>query len=96
MPRSLDDLLARGDELADQFELYEPTAADEREPALLAIRRLAYQRALMERQLLESVREARQMGTAWSKIGHELGTSGEAARQRYADKVNDGANATTP
>jgi glucuronate isomerase len=24
---------------------------------------------------------------AWAKIGRELGTSGEAARQRYADKV---------
>jgi hypothetical protein len=39
MPRSIDDLIARGDELADQFETYEPSPEDRREPPLLAVRR---------------------------------------------------------
>jgi hypothetical protein len=91
MPRSIDDLLARGDELADQFEAYEPSPEDRHEPPLMAVRRLTYQRALLERQLLSAVRDARLAGTAWSKIGQELGTSGEAARQRYAGKLADEA-----
>lgn len=88
MPRSLDDLIAQADALADEFENYEPQGADRDEPVLLAIRRAAYRRALIERELIEKVREARHAGTTWSEIGDELGTSGEAARQRYADKVS--------
>ena len=87
MPRSIDELLARADELADEFEEYEPQESDRGEPALLALRRAAYRRALMERELVEMVRRARDAGASWAKIGRELGTSGEAARQRYADKV---------
>lgn len=88
MPRSMDELIARADELADTFEDYEPQDDNRGEPALLALRRVAYQRALLERQLLDAVRNARQAGASWTKIGHELGTSGEAARQRYADKID--------
>ncbi len=87
MPRSMDELIARADELADAFEDYEPRDADRGEPALMALRRVAYQRALLERELLEAVRRAREAGASWAKIGQELGTSGEAARQRYADTV---------
>ena len=87
MPRSMDELIARADELADAFEDYEPQEEDRGEPALMTLRRVAYQRALLERTLLEAVRRAREAGASWAKIGHELGTSGEAARQRYADTV---------
>jgi hypothetical protein len=89
MPRSIDDLIARGDELAAQFEAYEPSPDDRGEPPLMAVRRLAYQRSLLERELLAAVRDARTAGIAWSRIGHELGTSGEAARQRYADRIKE-------
>lgn len=92
MPRSIDDLIARGDELADQFEAYEPSPEHRHEPPLLAVRRLAYQRSLLERQLLSAVRDARLAGAPWSKIGQELGTSGEAARQRYAARISDEAH----
>jgi hypothetical protein len=88
MPRSIDDLVAQADELAGEFENYEPHADDRGEPTLLALRRAAYQRALLERELIELVRRAREGGASWAKIGRELGTSGEAARQRYADKVD--------
>lgn len=83
----MDELIARADELADAFEDYEPSEADRGEPVLMALRRVAYQRALLERELLEAVRKARESGASWAKIGRELGTSGEAARQRYADTV---------
>lgn len=87
MPRSLDDLVVQADELAEEFERYEPRDEDRGEPTLLALRRAAYRRALMERELVEKVREARLAGYSWAKIGEELGTSGEAARQRYGDRV---------
>lgn len=87
MPRSLDDLIAQADELADEFEQYDPDASDEGEPELLALRRVAYQRALLEQELVERVRDARHAGATWGHIGDELGTSGEAARQRYAARV---------
>lgn len=88
MPRSIDDLLAQADELADRFEDYEPDEDDLGEPVLMALRRTAYRRALIERELVEMVCQAREAGASWSKIGKELGTSGEAARQRYADKID--------
>ena len=88
MPRSIDDLVAQADELADEFERYEPRGDDRGEPALLALRRAAYRRALIERNLVERVGQARLAGASWSRIGNELGTNGEAARQRYGDKVD--------
>lgn len=88
MPRSIDELIARADALADEFEDHEPNDAERGEPTLLALRRAAYRRALMERELVDAVREARDAGASWNKIGKELGTTGEAARQRYADKVD--------
>jgi len=88
MPRSIDDLIAQADELADEFERYEPREDDRREPTLMALRRAAYRRALIERDVIEMVRQARGAGASWTKIGKELGTSGEAARQRYGDRVD--------
>jgi hypothetical protein len=87
MPRSIDDLIAHADELAERFEDYEPRDEDRREPPLMALCRAAYQRSITRRELAEAVRGAREAGASWAKIGRELGTSGEAARQRYADKV---------
>ncbi|WP_240759486.1 hypothetical protein [Phytoactinopolyspora endophytica] len=87
MPRSIDELIARADELADQFEAYEPRQEDRGEPTLMALRRVAYRRSLVERELADAVRDARDAGASWAKIGDELGTSGEAARQRYGGRV---------
>jgi hypothetical protein len=87
MPRSIDEVIARADEIADQFEHYDPRDEDRHEPALMTLRRIAYRRALVERELADAVRDARKAGASWAKIGHELGTSGEAARQRYNDRV---------
>lgn len=84
----MDELIARADELAEEFEHYDPRDGDRGEPPLMALRRLAYRRSLIEKELADAVREAREAGASWAKIGRELGTSGEAARQRYADRVD--------
>jgi len=53
----------------------------------MALRRMAYRRACVERELAEVVASARRSGISWAKIGEQIGTSGEAARQRYGNKV---------
>lgn len=88
MPRSIDDLIAHADEIADIFERYEPQCSDAGEPALIALRRAAYRRSLVEREVLDSVRRARDEGASWATISAELGTTGEAARQRYGSRLD--------
>lgn len=88
MPRSVDEILAHADELAAKFESYEPDPAHELDPVAVALLREAVtQRSEAERHVIEAVRSAREAGISWSAIGTFLGTSGEAARQRYANKV---------
>lgn len=84
MPRSLEELLARADEFAGRFEAYEPKESDRSEPPLSALRRAAYRRTLLEREMADAVSEARTQGVPWREIGEAVGTSGEAARQRYS------------
>lgn len=74
--------------MTDMFETYEPREEDlGKEPPLMALRRMAYRRACVERELAEVVASARRSGISWAKIGEQIGTSGEAARQRYGNKV---------
>ena len=88
MPRTVDEILAHADELAARFEHYEPSDADELDASAVAALRAAVQeRSAAERHIVEAVRQARKAGMAWSSIGTFIGTSGEAARQRYASKV---------
>jgi hypothetical protein len=87
MPRTVQDILDHADELAKRFENYEPTPQDERDPrALLALRDAALSRSNAERSIRAAVDSARAHGYSWALIGSMLGTSGEAARQRYATK----------
>ena len=84
MPRSLKDILEHADELADRFERHDPDTAQLRDAgALRALRHAALQRARSESELADTVLLARAEGHSWSVIGAMLGTSGEAARQRY-------------
>jgi hypothetical protein len=77
------------DELADAFEAYEPNSEDERKASsLMALRLAAIRGADADRVLLEAVADARRHHTSWAAIGAVLGTSGEAARQRYGELVN--------
>lgn len=88
MPRSVEEILQHADELAERFENYEPDPADELDSrAVTLLRQAIKERSQAERHLLEAVRTARQSGMSWSAIGTFVGTTGEAARQKYADRV---------
>ena len=81
---ALSDILAA----AARFEDYEPNPDDELDAhAVLLLRAAVAERSEAERHLLDAVRTARESGMPWSAIGSLVGTSGEAARQRYGSKV---------
>ncbi len=84
MPRSVAEILAQAEELARRFEEYEsdPNDRDGAE-ALAAVHRAAIKRADAEAAVAAAVQRARGAGQSWDAIGERLGTSGEAARQRY-------------
>ena len=83
MPRSLQEILEHADELGRRFEDHEPSDVRDAAP-LHAIREAVTERAASERRVAAAVASAREAGVSWSAIGSMLGTSGEAARKRYA------------
>ena len=88
MPRTVDEILAHADQLAARFENYQPNPADEVDAGAVALLRAAVaERSQAERHLLDAVTGARKAGMSWAAIGRFVGTSGEAARQRYASRV---------
>lgn len=87
MPRTMQENLDHGDELAARFEKYEPQPGDERDPdALTTLRSAALVRAEAEGALRDAVVRAPDQHYSWQATGALLGTSGEAARQRYRPK----------
>ena len=87
LPRSVQEILDHADELAARFEDFEPTKDDERDPAAYAaLRDAVVSRSDAERAIVEAVEKARAQGYSWAIIGNIIGTSGEAARQRYGHK----------
>lgn len=73
------------------FEDYEPQAEDERDPdAVIVLRRAVTARSDAERSIRNAVGHARQTGLSWALIGSLIGTSGEAARQRYGQSHKAG------
>lgn len=88
MPRTVDQILQHADDLAARFKDYEPDPAHELNSGAIALLRAAIQeRSDAERHLLDAIKAARKAGMSWSTIGNFVGTSGEAARQRYGSKV---------
>ncbi|HLW96583.1 MAG TPA: hypothetical protein VKS25_14500 [Solirubrobacteraceae bacterium] len=87
MPRTVQDILDHADELANRFEDYTPNEQDERDPeSFNALREAVLSRSDAERSIKVAVDNARTHGYSWALIGSLLGTSGEAARQRYSNK----------
>lgn len=84
MPRSIQEILDHADELAQRFEDYKPDPDDERPVEEYLLERAALARARGERQILDAVTAARSKGVSWQRIGELLGTSAQAAQQRYA------------
>ena len=87
MPRSIHDILDHADELAARFENYEPDPADERPVEEYLLERAALARARSERQIVDAVATARSKNVPWTRIGELLGTSAQAAQQRYSNVI---------
>ncbi len=86
VPRSVDEILQHAEELAERFEQYQPQPEDERDKdVVIALRDAVLARSDAERRLRDAVAEARRRGISWSMIGSLVGTSGEAARQKFRD-----------
>lgn len=84
MPRTIRQIINQADELAARFENHEPDAKGPRNAiGLQEVRKAFLARADAERRIATSVARARIEGHSWSSIGAMLGTSGEAARQRF-------------
>ena len=90
MPRSIQDILDHADELAARFENYEPDPADERPVEEYLLERAALARARSERQIVDAVATARSKNVSWTRIGELLGTSAQAAQQRYGNVIATG------
>lgn len=88
MPRSIQEILDHADELAKRFE--EPDPADERSVEEYLLERAVLARARSERQIVDAVTAARAKSVSWQRIGELLGTSAQAAQQRYGAVVEAG------
>lgn len=84
--RSITDIKARADEFADAFENYVPKSSDRDAPLppVMAVKLAAWRRDAAERELAAAVQAAREQRLSWREVGDAIGTSGEAARQRYS------------
>ena len=83
MPRSIQDILDHADELAKRFEDFDPTQAVDVLVEEYLLQRAVVARARSEQQLIETIAKARSAGISWQKIGALVGTSAQAAQQRY-------------
>ncbi len=87
MPRSIQDILDHADELAARFENYEPEPDDKRPVEEYLLQRAALARARSERQIVDAIAAARAKNITWVRIGELLGTSAQAAQQRYGNII---------
>lgn len=84
MARTLSEIIAHGEAMADDFEKNPPDPAQAKDGApLRAVAAAARARAAAEQEVADAVAAARSEGVSWNAIGMMLGTSGQAARQRY-------------
>ncbi|MFN8075419.1 MAG: hypothetical protein U0Q15_08380 [Kineosporiaceae bacterium] len=84
MPKSLAEIREHADELAAAFESFQPSPDTELDADTYnALRAAVLARADAEQAVADGVAAARRAGFTWALIGGLIGTSGEAARQRY-------------
>ena len=92
-PRSTEQILAHADELARRFAEHQPDGDGVKDArALRNIAAAIGRRAGAERDIAAAVAVARAEGHTWAAIGAMLGTSGEAARQRYGPGASQSAH----
>ncbi len=94
MPRTIQEIVDHADELARQFEESEPTGPA-RATELGELYRAVTARGAAERTVADRVHAAHRAGYTWTVIGTMLGTSGEAARQRYGQPAKPRTSAGT-
>ena len=88
MPKTVEEILAHADELAKRFEDDSLGPGQTVNGASLRAVRAAFEaKARAEHDLADAVTVARAEGHSWAAIGAMLGTSGEAARQRYGTRT---------
>jgi hypothetical protein len=87
MPRSIQEILDHAEELAQRLEDLDPDEAREIPVEEYLLQRAVMTRARSEQQLLDAVTQARSKGLSWQKIGELIGTSAQAAQQRYGSFV---------
>jgi hypothetical protein len=86
MPKSIKDILSNADSLSQRLKQYEPDPKDERDVNIFkSLQQAVIEKSLVEENLLKIIKKARKNGYSWSLIGSFLGTSGEAARQKYSN-----------
>lgn len=68
-------------------EYYEPEPSDERPVEEYLLERAALARARSERQIVDAISAARAKAVPWQRIGELLGTSAQAAQQRYGNVI---------
>jgi uncharacterized protein YegP (UPF0339 family) len=92
MPRTMEEILAHSDDLARRFEEFEPSAdSPVKVTPLGEVYGAVQARAAAEQALAIAVSAARDGGSSWAVIGQLLGTTGEAARQKYGASRADEA-----
>ena len=88
MPRTTEEIIHQAEELATRFEDHEPDFDDVKDASSLRELRHAFlARAEAEQRVTEAVEAARANQHSWASIGAMVGTSGEAARQKYGLKT---------
>lgn len=84
MPRTIDEIVNQTEDFAARFENHEPDTDDIKDATpLRELRQAVLARAEAEQRVTEAVVKIRTDGHSWASIGAMVGTSGEAARQRY-------------
>lgn len=83
LPKSLEEIIARQDEYADRFENWDWENATEVPVHEYLLTQAVLQRIRAEREIVDAVARAREKGSTWATIGEILGTSAQAAQQRY-------------
>lgn len=88
MPRNAQSIIDHADELAAAFEAAEPNPLDDDQHAAVSdLRDAVVERGRAEAKVQAGVTRARAAGVSWSVLAAVLGTSRQAAQQRYGGSV---------
>ena len=88
MPKSIQEVINNLDRYMEMIDRFEPSPENEVDAETFRLlREAALERIEVEKRIAVLVSQARDNNFSWNFIGTILGTSGEAARQRYGTLV---------